>query len=413
MIRVSTGLVRGLVCTLAVASGLVLVCPTGVARAQYRDFNQALDAGRSSLRAQQYENARAPLEYALKAAGDDQSRLKAHALLCSVYFHAGQTDKVINSLDFVLMHSQSEPERNMVRGAMVNYVKHQGKTEEVIRLYEGRLNANPEDVPALYVLSDIYSKVQPNPKRATELVTKLGEVLKKSSGKDASFADPTLAGQYVKAGKAREGAAMYEQLAQNDPKMSGVYYKDAANAWLQAGDRAKALAAAKNADSSVPESRTELLEYFYHRQLGDLYLKLNEPAAAAEHFEEALAKTKIDGYAKETKKLLEQSRTLASRRGGLPPSPPRRADPGSSTATGDACSPSSAPAGKGGTVDLNKASLSQLQTVDGITEDIAIQIIDRRKSKPFESVSELIEFDGVDKATLTKVRSKLTIGAGK
>ena len=100
----------------------------------------------------------------MKAAGDDQSRLKAHALLCSVYFHAGQTDKLINSLDFVLMHSQSEPERNIVRGAMVQYVKNQGKTEEVIRLYEGRLKANPEDVPALYVLSDIYSKVQQNPK---------------------------------------------------------------------------------------------------------------------------------------------------------------------------------------------------------------------------------------------------------
>ena len=79
---------------------------------------------------------------------------------------------------------------------------------------------------------------------------------------------------------------------------------------------------------------------------------------------------------------------------------------GTSTATSRASS-----SAKGGTVDLNKASLSQLQTVDGITEDIAIQIIDRRKTKPFESVSELIEFDGVDKATLTKVRSKLTVGA--
>ena len=129
----------------------------------------------------------------------------------------------------------------MVRRAMVQYVKNQGKTEEVIQLYEGRLKANPEDVPALYVLSDIYSKVQQNPNRATELVTKLGEVLKKSSGTGAPFADPNLAGQYVKAGKAKEGAAMYEQLALNDPKMSGVYYKDAAKAWLSAGDRRRRL----------------------------------------------------------------------------------------------------------------------------------------------------------------------------
>ena len=129
---------------------------------------------------------------------------------------------------------------------------------------------------------------------------------------------------------------MYEQLALNDPKMSGVYYKDAAKAWLSAGDLAKALAAAKNADDSLPENRTELLEYYYHRDLGDVYLKLNEPAAAAEHYEEALAKTKIDGYAKETKKLLEQSRTLASRRGGGKPA--ATTGTGSSTTTGRASS---------------------------------------------------------------------------
>ena len=140
MILSSTSLMRGLLCTLAVVSGLVLVCPTGVARRSTGISTRRSTRG-ARRSAQQYENARAPLEYALKAAGDDQSRLKAHALLCSVHFHAGQTDKVINSLNFVLMHSQSEPERTMVRVAMVNYVKHQGKTEEVIRLYEGRLNA--------------------------------------------------------------------------------------------------------------------------------------------------------------------------------------------------------------------------------------------------------------------------------
>ena len=42
-----------------------------------------------------------------------------------------------------------------------------------------------------------------------------------------------------------------------------------------------------------------------------------------------------------------------------------------------------------------------------------LAIIDRRKSKPFVSVSELIELDDVDKALLAKIRPALTAGATK
>lgn len=410
MIERSTGQVRRPLPLLALVTGLLVGPSAGEVRAQYNNFSQALNAGAGALNARQYENARAPLEYALKAATDDAGRLQAHAMLTSVYFHAGQTDKVINSLDFILTHSASEPQRAMVRRAMINYVTNQGKAGEVRDLYEDRLKANPEDVAALYVLSDIYSKVLQNPQRAGELVTKLAEVLKKNGGSNDPYVDPNLAGQFVKAGKIKEGAAMYERIAANDPKMAGVYYKDAAQAWLKAGDKAKALAAARNADNSLPESRTGILEYFYHRGLGDIYFATNEPALAAEHFEQAIAKSTVDGYTKDTRKLLEQAKTLVARRAGTTKPAPTT---GSATTTSDARSPSSAPAGKGGAVDLNKASLSQLQGVDGITEAIAIQIIDHRKSKPFESVSELIELDGVDKAALAKIRSKVSVGPGR
>jgi DNA uptake protein ComE-like DNA-binding protein len=64
-------------------------------------------------------------------------------------------------------------------------------------------------------------------------------------------------------------------------------------------------------------------------------------------------------------------------------------------------------------VDLNRASLAQLQAVDGISEALAIQIIDRRKTMPFASVSELIELDGIDKALLAKIRPALTVAPAK
>ncbi len=150
---------------------------------------------------------------------------------------------------------------------------------------------------------------------------------------------------------------------------------------------------------SAPENRGDLLEYFYHRALGEVYLATNEPALAVEHFETAIATTKIEGYAKDTRKLLAQAQILAARRGGAKPSAATKSTTTAST--------------KGGLIDLNKATLAQLQTVDGITEAIAVQIIDHRKSTPFTSVSELIELDGVDKASLAKIRGKVTVGAGK
>jgi hypothetical protein len=44
------------------------------------------------------------------------------------------------------------------------------------------------------------------------------------------------------------------------------------------------------------------------------------------------------------------------------------------------------------------------------SEALAIQIIDRRNTKPFASVSELIELDDVDKALLAKIRPALMVG---
>jgi DNA uptake protein ComE-like DNA-binding protein len=68
---------------------------------------------------------------------------------------------------------------------------------------------------------------------------------------------------------------------------------------------------------------------------------------------------------------------------------------------------------KTGPIDLNRATLDELKAVAGITEEIAVQIIDRRKSKPFKSVSELIELDAVDKSLLAKIRPSVKVEGRK
>jgi len=77
---------------------------------------------------------------------------------------------------------------------------------------------------------------------------------------------------------------------------------------LKAGDKVKALAAAKSSAASTAEKRGELLEYFWHRSLGDTFLDAGEPGLAIPHFEQALEKTKIDGYLKDTQQRLSEAR---------------------------------------------------------------------------------------------------------
>jgi tetratricopeptide (TPR) repeat protein len=365
---------------------------------RYDTPEEAYRGGVAFLSLRQYEKARAPLEQALKMAADDPTRIKVNRALLSVYFHAGETDKVIEALDVILSKSKSEPERAIVRRALLGYLQTQGKTDEVIRRYEDRIKKDPNDIPALYVLSDIYAQLRPDPRRSGALVERLAEVMKTTGGDLAPYAGTNLAAQYVKAGKFQEGAALYEKVAANDPTLAAWNYKEAAQAWLKAGDKARALAAARSADAGPPENRNKLLEHFWHRALGDVYLQTGEPARAIPHYEQAIAATDIAGYLKDTQKSLAQARALVARTG------PDAAAP-ATTAT--ATAPTT------GAVDLNRASFAELQAVEGISEALAIQIIDRRKSKPFTSVSELIELDDVDKELLARIRPALTVGPPK
>ena len=57
--------------------------------------------------------------------------------------------------------------------------------------------------------------------------------------------------------------------------------------------------------ASTPEKRSELLTYFWHRALGDVFLDTGEPALAVEQFEAALKSCTIDGYIKDTQKKLD------------------------------------------------------------------------------------------------------------
>jgi tetratricopeptide (TPR) repeat protein len=80
-----------------------------------------------------------------------------------------------------------------------------------------------------------------------------------------------------------------------------------AAAWLAAGDKAKALAAATQAEQCTPEQRNDPLAHFWHRVLA----AVGEPKRAIPHYEQAIEKAKIQGYVDACKKSLAEARAKA------------------------------------------------------------------------------------------------------
>lgn len=277
----------------------------------YKSYREAAAAGAKAIRAGNLAEARGPLEAAARLATTEREKIEAHRALLVPYRELTEIEPMQKAAEFVIAQSPVAAERVLTRSALLSFVHKRGKMDAAIKGYEERLKKDPADRTALYLLIEAYGTHKKDFPRAVDCAETLAAAEGRAGIKPQPADRAQLADLYVRAGKPHQGAELFESVAGSDPKMEAWYLKEAAAAWLKAGDKAKALAAARKSAAAAPEARSEQLTYFWRRGLGDVLLDAGAPADAVPQLEQALKLTKIPGYIKDTTAQLAKARVAA------------------------------------------------------------------------------------------------------
>lgn len=278
---------------------------------KYASAEEAYRVGTAFLIAKETARSQAPLEAALRMARDDDYKLKVYRALLPVYTIAEDWTLKATALEFIIAHGPQPAERSLARTELLGFLRQRGKTADAAKRYEGRLKDAPDDAATLYILCEFYGRLVDDPQRAVVMLERYARV-QEAQADGLSVADAAdLAAQYVKAKKYQQGAELFEKTAGRDESLAAWHYKEAAAAWMKANDKPKALAAAKKSEAAPAERRSDLLQYFWHRNLADVFLDAGDPVAAIPHYETAIGLTKIDGYRKDSEQKLMDARRKA------------------------------------------------------------------------------------------------------
>ncbi|HEY2413016.1 MAG TPA: hypothetical protein VGI40_12275 [Pirellulaceae bacterium] len=262
------------------------------AQETYSDFNDAMIAAARSLRKNDYPAAVPPLEAALMLAKTDAQRLKAYESLVPAYRQDPNIDKMLEAQEFIIRHTDRRAGRSLSARDVVSSAFQRGKIYDLVARYDAQFRQNPQDPAALTILAATFSQTKRSDPRTPILKQQLEDLDKKLAGRLAQ---------------------RLENDAQSAPRTSAWLLKDAATAWLEAGDKEQALATAQKSLAGPPENRNGQLNQMWHEGLGDVFLATGQPQLAVTEFEAALASASDSAIIKQN-----LDKKLAQARGTLP-----------------------------------------------------------------------------------------------
>jgi len=273
-----------------------------------KSAEENLALGRKLLASGNLAAARAPLESALAQATTDAVRLEINRTLLVPYRELEDVEPMQRAAEAVIANSPRVAERSLTRRSLLAFLHRRGKMDAAVTGYEDRLKTKPDDATVLYLLAEAYASYKKDPALSVAHSERLAAVEKKLGREPDPAGQILLAQQLAKAGKPKSAAEVYETAAPADKTTEAWHFAEAAAAWLKAGDKPKALAAARKSDAATPEKRSEGLTYFWHRNLADTYLDAGDPKAAVPHYESAIKSTKIAEQVKECEEKLAKAK---------------------------------------------------------------------------------------------------------
>lgn len=294
------------------AAFLVLTAMSHIAVSkEYQSFDEAMQEAQKAIDVKNYLGSEEPLEAAVKLAENDSQRIEAYRKLIDAYELHPTIDDTLQACEFIMDHSTSAPERFLYRNELLEFVEKKKKADTLVEHFEQRLKADANDFTALLVLSKAYAQLKDDPEQSANLTERLEKVISDSGEEVDVITSGELAMLYVDVKNYQKGAELYEQIAPRNETLAPWHWKEAAAAWLKAGEKEKALQAALNSTKAGPETRPGLMQYFWNKSLADIYLDLENPTLAIPHYEKALETAKIKRYIDQTKEKLEEAREKA------------------------------------------------------------------------------------------------------
>ena len=252
-------------CRLLIATVCLLSCALSSWAAEYKSFNEALNAGSKLARDKQYTEAQVALEAALKLAANDDERLKAWQALVTPYRQLPEITKMLEAQEFIIAHAEQRARRSIAARDVASFLHQRGQLDAAVTRYEAALQKNPRDLVALNILTVIHKN-------------------KNDREKSGAFEQRL---ESVNLELAQKVAEKHEAAAAAATATQAWFWKEAALAWLEANDKARALAAAKKSLAAPPEARSGLLTFYWRNGLGEAFLQAGDAKAAITQFEAA------------------------------------------------------------------------------------------------------------------------------
>ncbi len=272
------------------------------------------------------------LEIAARTTANKAAQVKALFELARILEKSKKTEKAIDAYKAISAAADRPRDKHTARAALLRLYQRSGKLDQAIQDYEKKVAETPDDEEALYILSEVYDRLKPDPEKATAII----ERLQAKTPDDRQLQD-RLAIAYLKHEQPEKAVELFKRSLERKPDEKSHYFGRSAETYRRAGNKEEALEWARKlveTDEPTAEAHDRLARFYAvmamnkeavgelqkaielaktpherHRFMlmcGDAMSRFGEIESARQLFEQVLHESKDDRYKRFAQKMLSK-----------------------------------------------------------------------------------------------------------